>query len=92
MVKVQYVVGGTVTAVMSEVPSQLQGEFCKLAEICKTEKLWSAVVLYESGNQQNWNLTISEVAISINWKAASFQDSPLIFIFRWGKGRALERG
>ena len=50
IVYVEHIGGGVVTAVMSEVTSQLQGEFCKLAEICKTEKLLSAIVL--SVNQE----------------------------------------
>ena len=45
IVSVEDIGGGVVTAVMSEVTSQLQGEFCKLAEICKTEKLLYAIVL-----------------------------------------------
>ena len=40
-----YIGGGVVIAVMSEVTSQLQGEFSKLAGICKTEKLMSAIAL-----------------------------------------------
>ena len=39
-----------VTAVMSKLTSQFQGKFCKLTEICKTEKLLSAVAL--SVNQE----------------------------------------
>ena len=50
IVSVEDIGGGVVTAVMSEVTSQLQGEFCKLGEICKTEKLLYAIVL--SVNQE----------------------------------------
>ena len=50
IVSVEDIGGGVVTAVMSEVTSQLQGEFCKLAEICKTEKLLYAIAL--SVNQE----------------------------------------
>ena len=50
IVSVEDIEGGVVTAVMSEVTSQLQGEFCKLAEICKTEKLLYAIAL--SVNQE----------------------------------------
>ena len=42
--------GGVVTAMMSKLTSQLQEQFCKLAEICKTEKLLSAVAF--SVNQE----------------------------------------
>ena len=64
---------GVVTAVMSKLTSQFQGKFCKLAEICKTEKLLSAVAL--SVNQEiNKTETLPhgmyEVAISTNWKSA----------------------
>ena len=37
--------GGVVTTVMSKQTSQLQGEFCKLAEICKQKKLLSGIAL-----------------------------------------------
>ena len=47
IVSVEDIEGGVVTAVMSEVTSQLQGEFCKLAE---TEKLLYAIAL--SVNQE----------------------------------------
>ena len=50
IVSVEDIGSGVVTAVMSEVTSQLQGEFCKLAEICKTEKLLYAIAL--SVNQE----------------------------------------
>ena len=50
IVSVEDIEGGVVTAVMSEVTSQLRGEFCKLAEICKTEKLLYAIAL--SVNQE----------------------------------------
>ena len=50
IVSVEDIGGGVVTAVMSEVTSQLQEEFCKLAEICKTEKLLYAIAL--SVNQE----------------------------------------
>ena len=50
IVSVEDIGGGVVTAVMSEVTSQLQGQFCKLAEICKTEKLLYAIAL--SVNQE----------------------------------------
>ena len=45
IVYVEHTGSGDVTAVMSEVTSQLQGEFCKLAESCKTEKQLSAIAL-----------------------------------------------
>ena len=44
IVYVEHIVSRDVTAVMSEVTSQLHREFCKLAEICKTEKLLSAAI------------------------------------------------
>ena len=50
IVSIEDIGGGVVTAVMSEVTSQLQGQFCKLAEICKTEKLLYAIAL--SVNQE----------------------------------------
>ena len=69
IVSVEDIGGGVVTAVMSEVTSQLQGEFCKLAEICKTEKLHAVCncAFCESGNQKTGTLphSITEVAISM---------------------------
>ena len=69
IVYVEHTGGGVVTAVISEMTSQFQGEFCKLAEISTTEKLLSAIVL--SVNQEiNKTGTlphgITEVAISAN--------------------------
>ena len=50
----EYIGGGVVTTVMSEMASQLLGEFCKLAESCKTEKLLFAIAL--SGNSTKLEL------------------------------------
>ena len=60
IVSVEDIEGGVVTAVMSEVTSQLQGEFCKLAEICKTEKLLYAIAL--SVNQEIKKLETYHIA------------------------------
>ena len=52
IVSVEDIGGGVVTAVMSEVTSQLQGQSCKLAEICKTEKLLYIYAIALSVNQE----------------------------------------
>ena len=62
IVYVEHIGGGVVAAVMSEMTSQLQGEFCKLAESCKTEKLLSATAL--SVNQEINKTGISPHGIS----------------------------
>ena len=45
IVYVEHIGGVVVITVMPEMTSQLQGELCKLAESCKTEKLLFAIAL-----------------------------------------------
>ena len=71
--------GGIITAMMSEVTSQLQAKFCKHAELAKQKKMLSVIALsvnQEINKTETLSHGISKVTIVQKWKFNKTGTSP----------------